>query len=393
MARDVENSTNESASEKAKKRPDALGVILRILLIVAAGLFVTLAILSWPSIRENGFYETFFGSDEDEHEIVRAEELSFVANTRNVFAGYEGGVAILGPSGLQVIDPSGETVLDEAKSFAKPIVRVRGDRLLAYDSGGTNMLTAAAGKASHSTAPGELISAQINKSGVVLRIYRSGSWKAVADVCDADGEPLYEFFSAERYLLGGDVSPDSTRIALAGLRQEDAQLISSVYIYELTEEEPIAFWEAQSSVVISAEFISDDRILAICEDMAVFLDGDTGAELGRYTFGSRELKAYAVGSDFVAFAVSAASGGENAYLATFSPDGDQLAAATLSSVLDLAAYENYLGVLTSEAIMVYNNTLVSVADGASVSGSRRLLIADGTTAYIISADSASVYQY
>lgn len=390
MAKDTERSTDT----EPKRKLDALGIILRVLLVVAAGLFVLLAVLSWPSIRENGFYETFFGSDEEEHEIVRAEELSFVANTRNVFAAYRDGVAILSPSGLQVIDPSGETVLDEAKSFTKPVIRVEGDRLLAYDAGGVNMLTAEDGKlASSSTAAGEIISADINAEGMTLVIHGSSSWKAVASVTDADGEQVYELFSAERYLLGGDISPDSTRIALAGVRQSDAQIISSVYIFELTSEEEIAFWETQSSVVVSAQFLSDGRILAICADEAVFLDGDTGAELSRYSFGSGELKAYAVGKDFVALAVSTGSGGENVYLSTFDFDGTEIARTMMGGVIDLAAHENHLGVLTSDTILVYNNTLVSVADGASTSGSRRVLLADDSTAYLITADTASVYEY
>ena len=392
MAKDRKNP---AAEEKSKRKIDPLGLILRCLLVIAAGLFVTLAVVSWPSIRENGFYATFFGTEEEQGTLERAEEIEFVANTRNVFCAYREGAAILGPSGLQVVRPDGSTEIDEAKSFTNPVLRCDGGWLLAYDSGGTGMILVEDGKVkANDSAPGDLIFAEVNGSGWRLMIRQSDNWRAVATVIDEDGRTVYELSSAERYLIGGDVSPDGTRTALAGVRQLDAQILSSVYIFEHSsaEADPMAFWEDPNGMVLSAEFLDDETILVLTDEAAVFVDGDTGAENARYEFGAYNLTSYGVGDGFVSLALTGASG-LSCRVVTLDFHGTELASRVTGGVEDMDAEGADFGILTNDGFVVYNNNLESVAQGPCPAGSRKLLVARGGTVYVITSGAASVYQY
>lgn len=383
---------NAKTKKRERKKLDPLGIVLRVLLVLAAVLFCVLAVISWPSVRDNGFYATFFGGGEEEGEVVRAKELDFVANQKNVFAAYRDGLAVLSPSGLTVIGPDGDAVLDTSKSFGNPALAVDGDRLLAYDAGGSNMLYIEKEKLI-SDAPSMLgiITASINSDGWRLIIGEQSGWKAVASVLRPNGEEAYTMQSAERYLTSGDIAPDSTRIALGGVRQSNAQIISSVYIYDLSSDEPIAFWETTDGVPTSVRFLDDARILVICEKAAVFIDGDTGEELGRCAFGSGELASAAVGKGYVALAITAE--GSDAWVVTLSYTGAELARRALGGVLDLSAEGEFLGVLTSDSVLVYNSYLESIADGDATAGCRRILLADDRAAYVLSANSAMLYEY
>lgn len=377
---------------RERKKLDPLGIVLRALLVLAAVLFCVLAVISWPSIRDNGFYATFFGGGKEEGEVTRASELEFVANQKNVFAAYRDGLAVLSPSGLTVIGPDGEAELDISKSFGNPTLAVKGNRLLAYDAGGTNMLYIEKGKlVSDTSNSSNVITASINSDGWRLIICEQSGWKAVASVLRPNGEQAYEMQSAERYLTSGDIAPDGTRIALGGVRQSNAEIISSVYIYDLKSPDPIAFWETTDGVPTSVRFLDDGRILAICEGTAVFLDGDTGEELGRSRFGSGKLASLAVGKGYVVLAI--ASEGNDAWVVTLSFAGDELARRALGGVLDLSASGEFLGVLTSDSVLVYNNYLESIAGGDAPAGCRRILLADDRAAYVLSSNSAMLYEY
>ena len=244
------------------------------------------------------------------------------------------------------------------------------------------------------SAPGDLIFAEVNGRGWQLMIQKSANWRAVATVLDADGKTVYELSSAERYLIGGDVSPDGTRTALAGVRQVDAQIVSSVYIFEHSsaEAEPMAFWEDPNGMVLSAEFLDDETILVLTDEAAVFVDGDTGAETARYEFGAYKLTDYGAGDSFVSLALTSASG-LSCRVVTLDFQGSELAARVTGEVTDMDAEGNEFGILTNDGFMVYNNNLEGAAEGSCPAGSRKLLVAAGGTVYVITSGTASVYQY
>ncbi len=321
--------------------------------------------------------------------VPHAEELNFSADFTNSFALYEDGIAVLSSSGIELIDNSNIVRMSHAINMSKPVMKVSGENLIAYDVGMQNILCISGYTLKQSlTYPAEIISADINSSGWYVVLADESGSKATAAVFDSDGKEIYKWYSSERYITSAAIADDNTRMVLGGLGSTGASISATVMLMRFDEEMPYATYDCGDTVILDMRWISSDTIAVLTEDSILMLDG-SGNLRGRYDFSGSYLNEYSFeSSEMIALRVADSNIGENSVLVTLDTEGELLGSLAVSDVLDISCGGEFVGVLTNDSIVVYNNILKEQSTTDAEEGSKKILIADGGNGYVLTSSAA-----
>ena len=384
----------ERTKNDAPRVQRILRIVLRILLGLAAILLILLVVLKYESLTPEALRRAIGRRTVEERTVGYSDRISFAAGSLNVYAAADGGFSILSPSGLELLDGTGDQVLAVSKAFSRPALRTSGRYLIAYDVGGTGFVLAGEGETLQNTAAeGTLIAADVCPAGNYALVAEEASVRGTVGVYTSAGEPVYKYFSSERFLVDCALDETGTLVAVAGVRQNDARILSSVMLLTVTSETPLAVWETNDELVLSVRFLSDGSILAVTETRAVFLD-QNGAFVAEYSCGAPGVAQARVGDGFVVVRPGAAGKGhESAHLVVLDNQGALQEDMTVSGLLDIDAQGSTIGLLTNEALLVYNQHLERIAQRSLVTSCRNLLLGEGNAVFTISSDAADIYLY
>jgi len=387
----MENRTVEKYEKRVKtrKKLSTVGLVLRIVVISAVLALAVLAVLNYDQLTPEAIRARFSDTEELGTSVG---SFSFIADNKNSFAVRGQGIDILSPSGLVMIDGTGEERVLRIRSFSRPVAKAAGNYLLAYDVGGTNIIYSEGYSIlREETLASVVISGAVSESGNYLLITEERGAKAVATVYGTDSAERFKWVSSERYLVCGALADDGKMLALAGIRREGTRVVSSIAILVTTSDAPVAVVDMLDDVVIELMFVGEN-IVAITERGILFFDGK-GKQLGSYEYGVYDLSEFDSGSDFVAIRLTAPSIGDLSRISTFSVEGAKLGEFGIGNVSAISCTENELGILTTDSLMVYNNTLGKKAEMPVPGGSKSLLLRKDGEALVVTSGTAVIYSY
>lgn len=382
----------KSSSETAK--PSVQGVlktVLRVLVIVAALLVALLIVLKYDSLTPEALRDAV-APQQQPLQSGYSERLTFAANSNNTYAAYMGGLAVLSPSGIELQSGTGEQLLAISKNFASPALEQAGGYLAAYDIGGTAFLLLGNGVELYNISyASSIISADVSPTGLCAVAAEESGMRGAVTVFTPEGTNRYKYFSSERFIVDCALSDESEKLAVAGVRQEDAKIISSVILMSLSSETPFATWETSGELVVGVEFLGNDGVLVMTEQRLVFLD-EEGTYLGEYDYRDSGLAAFAEGDDFVVVCPNSSVSAESSHVSILSQNGAVEQELLVGGLVGICAQGDEFSILTNDAVLVYNRQLERIAQSALVSDCRSVLMGDGAVITVAS-DAADIYTY
>ena len=147
-----------------------------------------------------------------------------------------------------------------------------------------------------------------------------------------------------------------------------------------------------NSLYLDLAFLASRTLCAIGENDAVFFSID-GKQTGIYDYEGAYLTHYSLdGSGFVAVATSHNRTGGTPVLTTLDTSGKPMASLELAGeILDLSAAGNYLAVLTTKGLTIYNARLKVCDQTADTSTASRVVARSDGTALLVSGDRAELF--
>ena len=134
---------------------------------------------------------------------------TFDSSASRTFRTVDSRLAVVSSSGLQLLDDNGKTVLHEIFTLSQPGISVGGERVCAYDIGGTTLCVADfKGNKTDIEPAGEIISADLSDSGYLAVCSDAAGYKGAVTVYDTSGKAVYVCSSGPGYLVRAAVSPD-----------------------------------------------------------------------------------------------------------------------------------------------------------------------------------------
>ena len=278
--------------------------------------------------------------------------------------------------------------------MSTPLLKSGEDTVLACDIGGSTICAVKKGKGTvfQDRLDGTILDADLADDGALCYALATKSDKTLLTVLDAEQNEIYRWYSETAYFNQCAVSSSGTNLAGIRLGQQNNDFLSTAVLFRTDREEPVAELALGNALYLDLAFLASRTLCAIGENDAVFFSID-GKQTGIYDYEGAYLTHYSLdGSGFVAVATNHNRTGGTPVLTTLDTAGKPMASLELAGeILDLSAAGNYLAVLTTKGLTIYNARLKVCGQTADTSTASRVVARSDGTALLVSGDRAELF--
>lgn len=380
----------QSAPKRIRKRQPLRGK-LRVLLIAilvalaAVAVFVLLDRTAFDGLRRSIAY---MQAEKDENGCAKLYQYN--GDGSSCYADLNGSLLVASGKEITLLDDKGNAVYHTALQVGQVDIAAGDGCAAVYEIGGKKLyLIDGKGLVREMTMEGEIFSVEMAASGDFAVTMEKSGYKTAVCVYNGKGGLLYEFNSAQKYLMTAAVSENGKYMAAAAMGQSSGTFISSLQLYKLTSADMQADADISGGVFELATV--DGRFCAVTDKVLSFVKTDGSVSV--YDFKGATLARCATGGGkFAAVLLENYSSGGLTHLATVNTVGEEIAAMDVDGeVLDLSAAGRYLAVLYSNKLVIYDQKLRRCAELEDVSAARRVLMRADGSAVLVGTNAASLY--
>jgi hypothetical protein len=297
-------------------------------------------------------------------------------------------------------DAGGRELVSTERSFKNPRLLSSPRNILAYDRGG-NTLVLANDRAilldTRTERP--IITAKLNRQGYVALVTQAEGYKSLLTIMDASGVPIFRYFSPD-YIIDAALSPDSGLCAVSYAVFENNWIKGHIKVFDITKRDADEIINSPVAVIrphdedglISEVFLGrGGKILTIGEKNISFYDAD-GVLLNSTDLSGRVLLDYSIMNTGVAIRTARTDTGIESRLDLYDFDGELIDSTDINEeIICQSGGGDYVTLVTSRSIRVYDYKLSLKSDEPNESGARRILQRDNGTMFLIFNDYALIY--
>lgn len=376
---------NNKKKNRRKKKHRLLKVAASVLVLAVISVITAVLITNSGRLSLDGLTRLFAGGSNK----TQASEFLFDSGVGSVYADMDGGLAVCSGGGIQVYDVSAKKMFSEAFEMQSPTICSNGRVSAAYDLGGKSLkVFDLYGVTKSLTTDDKIISASINKSGwLALCTQESGSLKGLVTVYDASLNIHYYWESAEGYVLSAAVSPDNKSLAVLTMMDEGSRIV----FFSLDSSDEKGSYTLAGELALEIRYISGGKVLAVSKN-ALRLVKQDGSVDAVQDYTDKYLTGYSVGSDsFTALVLNDYMVGDQGRIVTADQGGKTLGTIETSrKILSVSAKDDYLAVLFSDGLVIYDRELKECVRFNDTVGAEQTIMRSDGKAFVITSHSASV---
>ena len=380
----------QEAPKRIKKKTAPRRTLRVLLAVVALVLAAVAAFVLLDRTAFDGLRRSIAYMQAEKDESGCAKLYQYNGDGTSVYADLDGCLLVASGKEITLLDAKGNAVYHTALQAGQVAVTAEDGFAVVYEIGGKSLhLLDSKGLVKEMTIEGEIFSVEMGAGGKFAVTLKKTGYKTAVSVYNGKGEPLYEFSSAQKYLMTAAVSENGKYMAAAAMGQESGTFVSSLQIYKLTSDTQQADASVDGGVyelgAVDGRFcaVTDKALCFVKNDGAVTEYSYQGATLSRCSLG---------GGKFAAVLLENYSSGGLTHLATVNTAGEEIASlAVESEVLDLSAAGRYLTVLYSNRLAIYDQKLQPCTVLEDVSSARRVLMRADGSAVLVGTNAASLY--
>ena len=380
----------QEAPKRIKKKTAPRRTLRVLLAVVALVLAAVAAFVLLDRTAFDGLRRSIAYMQAEKDESGCAKLYQYNGDGTSVYADLDGCLLVASGKEITLLDAKGNAVYHTALQAGQVAVTAEDGFAVVYEIGGKSLhLLDSKGLVKEMTIGGEIFSVEMGAGGKFAVTLKKTGYKTAVSVYNGKGEPLYEFSSAQKYLMTAAVSENGKYMAAAAMGQDSGTFVSSLQIYKLTSDTQQADASVDGGVyelgAVDGRFcaVTDKALCFVKNDGAVTEYSYQGATLSRCSLG---------GGKFAAVLLENYSSGGLTHLATVNTAGEEIASlAVESEVLDLSAAGRYLTVLYSNRLVIYDQKLQPCTVLEDVSSARRVLMRADGSAVLVGTNAASLY--
>lgn len=320
--------------------------------------------------------------------------IRFDDHTSNGYAAFDDGLAVGTISGLFTYDLQNQETNLAQNAMSVPQLRTGGGTVLACDIGGSAVcaIDAEAGTVLNERLDGTLLDGDVSDGGALCYAVSTSGTKTLLTVLDPEHHEIYHWYSETAFFNQCAVSQTGSHLVGISLGQQNGAFDSTAVIFSTTQEEPLASLSLGSDYFLDLDFTGSNSLCAIGESgTRCFTLG--GELLGSYDYSDTYLTHYDTGGDgFIALATNKNRAGGQFQLTTLDTSGKELASIQISAqILDISAAGNYLAVLSTDGLVIYNARLKVCAQTADTNSAKQVAARSNGTALLIGSGEATLF--
>lgn len=319
---------------------------------------------------------------------------AFASDPTNSFDKMEDLLVVVNQNSIQFLRQDGTALFSHQVQLSQPALDVGGDYAVAYDIGGRNLVVTSKDQVLMELTLDEgygWISARLNEKGWLTVVSEKSGYKGAVTVYNDQQEPVFTYNSSSRFLMDAQTSADCKTVLVEALGQESGSFCTQQITYELDQTEPAG--ETILLDHLSMDLQQVDEAWASVSDKGISFTNGTDTVLGAYSYGGLYLRQYSLGgSGFVALLLNRYQAGSIGTLVTVDETGEVIASLDVAQeVLDISACGNYLAVLMSNSLVIYDRELQEYSRLTDTDYANRVLMEEDGSALVIGGSQAFRY--
>lgn len=307
--------------------------------------------------------------------------------TNGNFDTYSGGFAYVSDTHYAVYDNSGEEMYNSQVSFNDPVLKLNyNGTAVIYDLGGHKYSLYSGEELVHSgETDTKMYLADVTPELKFATVTESRDYKAKLSVYSNDHTPLYGYSFEEYYITAMALNSDATGAVACGVTAVNGIEKSVVYVFDFTEEKPLAFHEFSSDIVFDCEYLDDGSVCVIGESASYVINGRDFSKLAKNSYSQMTLTSYDINTDTgeLLLSLSRSGDGRNCTIMCIGKSGSVNSKITTDYAADfISSYKNRVAISDKSSVYLYsqNGELLSTVKVKGDSRQIRLVAPDAAVA-------------
>lgn len=303
------------------------------------------------------------------------------------FRTYNDGFGYVSDTHYVLCDNSGDEIFNSQVAFNSPVLKMNyNGAAIVYELGGTRYsVYNDSGLFFSNETESKMYLADITPEYSYATVTESRDYKAKLSVYNSDNTPLYGYSFEEYYITAMALNNDSTGAVVCGVTAENGVEKSVVYVFDFTEEKPLALHEISSDVVFDCEYLKDNSVCVIGESASYVLNGRDFSKLTKNSYSQMTMTSYDINTDtgMLALSLSRSGDGRNCTIQCINSSGkveSQIETNYASEYISL--YKNRVAINDSKFVYLYsiNGDFIKEIDIKRDSRQIRLIASDAVIA-------------
>ena len=214
-----------------------------------------------------------------------------------------GGFVELDSEDVVVYSAYGAKVRSFQPGYARPVMAVGGTHFVVYNRAGSDLQVSSRTKALYTkTFDNSILLCAMSNNNTLAVVTESGRYAAQLQIFDPSFRQTYswEMTQNEGTPIAVAFSPDNRQFAAGTLAARQGQLGCKVYFMSTSSNsEGPAYIASQGSMLLSLDWQSESRVVAVFDTYIAVLDPRTATETARYDFGGATLQNIRGGNSLV----------------------------------------------------------------------------------------------
>lgn len=299
------------------------------------------------------------------------------------FDTFNSGFAYVSDTHYAVFSNDGEEMFNTQVAFNKPVLKLNyNGAAIVYDLGGHTYSIYSGNEVYLSGKTDEkLYLADVTPTLKFATVTESRDYKAKLSVYSGEEAPLYGYFFEEFYITAMALNSDATGAVVCGITAENGIEKSVVYVFDFTEEKPIAFHEISSELAFDCEYLDDSSICVVGENASYIINGRSFSKITKNSYSQKTLVSYDINTDTseLCLSLSRSGDGRNCTVQSIGKNGSVTAQIeTELSARFTSSYKNRIAISDKNKIYLYSQSgeLLSTVNAVGDSRQIRLIAAD-----------------
>lgn len=324
--------------------------------------FVVFAVFSIGFFRENITvdnlryllkYIDLSGTDQTPSEA----EIAVTTDAHSSFLVLGTDLAVVGNTGTALYDFAGNRLYSYDYTYANAAVATNGKNFLVYDTAGKNMaLYGGVSKILEKEFEYPVKSACINRSGDFAVINSEKTYRSGVIAFDRDGNELFRFMSADKYMTGVALNDNASSVAFSAVYAADGAFCTELVTYNTATGEKTAQTVLPDTLALKIGYADNDSVLYLLTDSSFECYRTSSLEkIGEAAYNPDNAKFFRAFPDCFMLAESNNLSGSSMTVRAYAYDGSLLfECRTQDKILDLEYADRVLYLLGRDALTVYD---------------------------------------
>ena len=302
---------------------------------------------------------------------------------------FNGGLALIDSDTLYIAQTGGLVQQTVQLSYAKPVLRTNGNRVLTFDRSGNKLsLSTAVSTPVQLTLDDAILEASLAESNDFAVVTKATGYRAAVSVYSDSGKQRFRWSTPDYYVQHAVLSPSGNRMCTLGFQQDGISLQSNLIFFDLDKDAAQIQVDLGSVVGVALYYIDEHTVLVVTDSGLLCADWDTGEAISLASYSADELLGFAHYDDYILLATRAWTGSARCTLSLY--DRNKLIAQTTATEeptgLSLGVRE--IAILTASGLSVYDYTLFPLWENPSVGGANSILLTDSGSVWALYAKNA-----